>query len=96
MHSTIRDPVLYHPPDPGSGIKKLGIRIRDKTSRIRNTECDNYGRTRIADFWLIKIRSWSRLTNKSKTVPVPVQVVKENQLLQLVLGTDSVERCLFR
>jgi hypothetical protein len=31
--------VLFHPPDPGSGSgrKKVGIRIRDKISRIRNT-----------------------------------------------------------
>jgi hypothetical protein len=42
----IRDPVLFYPPDPGSGsrIRALDpgwsngrIRIRDKTSRIRNT-----------------------------------------------------------
>jgi hypothetical protein len=35
--------VLFHPSDPGSGIKKLGIRDRDKTSRIRNTEPVNEG-----------------------------------------------------
>jgi hypothetical protein len=31
MYSRIRDPVPFHPPDPGSGsgIKKLGIWIRD-------------------------------------------------------------------
>jgi hypothetical protein len=34
MYSRIRDPVLFHPPDPGSesGIKKLEIRIRDVLS----------------------------------------------------------------
>jgi hypothetical protein len=39
MYSRIRDPVLFYPQDPGSGsgMKNLGIRIRDKTSRIRNT-----------------------------------------------------------
>jgi hypothetical protein len=31
----IRDPVLFYPPDPGWSNGR--IRIRDKTSRIRNT-----------------------------------------------------------
>jgi hypothetical protein len=37
--SGIRDLVLFYPQDPGSesGMKNIGIRIRDKTSRIRNT-----------------------------------------------------------
>jgi hypothetical protein len=35
----IRDSVLFYPPDPGSGsgMEQGRIRIRDKTSRIRNT-----------------------------------------------------------
>jgi hypothetical protein len=40
----IRDPVLFYPPDPGSGsgirdgaMVGSGSGIRDKTSRIRNT-----------------------------------------------------------
>jgi hypothetical protein len=37
MYSRIRDPRSGAFWPPGSGIKKLGIRIRDKTSRIRNT-----------------------------------------------------------
>jgi hypothetical protein len=46
--SGIRDPGCgaFSPPDPGSGsgIKKLGIWIRDKISRIRNTDlCSKFG-----------------------------------------------------
>jgi hypothetical protein len=44
----IRDPVLFYPPDPGSGsgirdgaMVGSGSGIRDKTSRIRNTEWHN-------------------------------------------------------
>jgi hypothetical protein len=38
MNSKIRDPVLFYPPGSGFGMKNLGIRIQDKTSRIYNTE----------------------------------------------------------
>jgi hypothetical protein len=36
MYSRIRDENFWDP-DPGSGMKNLGIRIRDKTSRISST-----------------------------------------------------------
>jgi hypothetical protein len=39
MYSKIRDPVLFYPRGPGSGswLKNLGIWIRDKPFRIRNS-----------------------------------------------------------
>jgi hypothetical protein len=36
--SGIRDENFQNP-DPGSGMKNLGIRIRNKTSRIHSTDC---------------------------------------------------------
>jgi hypothetical protein len=37
LRGRIQDPVLFYPPDPDPGWSNGRIRIRDKTSRIRNT-----------------------------------------------------------
>jgi hypothetical protein len=58
----ILDPVLFYPPDPGWSNGR--IRIRDKTSRIRNTDLPpkNMSQYHLADFhppwtlWYLQVR----------------------------------------